>query len=117
MRCTWDRDKQEWNYHSLVSPSGCGVAIRQAAFGEGAERIVFHLSEVCQVPGKKGSAGLRMVGPKLVAKERRFVGYKTDKLKFHEVFCTTQNAAGKIAHVFNQRVDTVLATKYPEFEK
>ena len=53
----------------------------------------------------------------MVAKERRFVGYKTDKLKFHEVFCTTQNAAGKIAHVFNQRVDTVLATKYPEFEK
>ena len=41
---------------------------------------------------------------KWVAKESRFAGQESQKLKFHEVFCRTQMKAQRIAQLFNKAV-------------
>lgn len=74
--------------------------MRRKYFGEGAGRLVRTFRET----NAKG----QFVGPKLVAKESRFVTKEaTDvqsTLRFHQTFCKTQSNAKKMAAVFNSRL-------------
>ena len=81
-----------------------GIALANKFFGEGAERLVREFREI-------GPDGM-FIGPKLVAKESRFVmDVKTvdrnDIKKFHETFCNTQERAQGLAQVFNARLEKV----------
>ena len=73
-----------WVEAPAITPGAVGVAMRRTVFGEGAERMVRKFREI----GRDGV----FVGPKMVAKESRFVEdlRSRDLIKFHEVFSKTQ---------------------------
>ena len=54
------------------------------------------------------------MGPKLVAKESRYVGEEYFKIGFHEVFAKTQLKSNRIANIFNGRVRKRLEIIRPE---
>ena len=87
-----------WVEAPAITPGAVGVAMRRTVFGEGAERMVRKFREI----GRDGV----FVGPKMVAKESRFVEdlRSRDLIKFHEVFCKTQAQAQSLAEMFNDRV-------------
>lgn len=100
IRQYWSVSGKAWKEIPFHSPSTTGVAMRRKYFGEGAERLVRKFRET----NAKG----QFVGPKLVAKESRFVTKEaTDvqsTLRFHQTFCKTQSNAKKMAAVFNSRL-------------
>jgi hypothetical protein len=97
LRLKWSWDKRGWEEAGAISPNAVGVAMRRNIFGEGAERMVRKFREV-------DGDGL-FVGPKLVAKESRFIEDLRSRnlIKFHEVFCKTQ----RLAEEFNARLATL----------
>lgn len=85
------------------------VAWKKSAFGEGAERLAFKFGFV----GEKS----RFVGPKMVAKESRFVETKDDgtvkyllshRHSYHKTFMETQSVAAYYAGVYNETLDALL---------
>ena len=85
-----------WIDAGAVDVRARGAALRIPIAGEGAERIVHKFREV-------GASGA-FVGPKLVAKESRFVDddAPSGRLKFHESFARTQLKASHLAQEFNK---------------
>ena len=71
-----------------------GVAHSRSAFAQGAERLVFHFTEI--------DAQGRMLGPRLVAKQTRFKELMLAQ-DFHTVFCRVQGEAQALAALFNRR--------------
>jgi hypothetical protein len=75
--------------------------MRKTIFGEGAERMVHKFRFLDQSRG--------FTGPKMVAKESRFLQdkYYEERLKYHTSFCRTQAIASQIAAKFNEALDAV----------
>lgn len=90
----------KWFKAPLLHKDAVGVAIRRKAFGSGAERIVYQCIEVDASMGK--------LGEWLVAKESKYITDEAIKLKFHEVFCETQQRSATIAEAFNARIASLL---------
>ena len=91
-----------------VSPfqheTATGFAVKKAYFGEGAERIVYHMTEL--------SPDGTPVGVPLVAKESKYLLMENDdkqedaeRSHFHETFIRTQMKASNWAKKFNTRLD------------
>ncbi|KAJ8599256.1 hypothetical protein CTAYLR_006219 [Chrysophaeum taylorii] len=80
-----------------VEPLGDGVAHAKCYFAEGAERVVFHATEV-----EKGRFCCRRIGPTLVAKQslHQELVFNPD---YHEVFCRILGEADELACLFNRR--------------
>eukprot|EP00977_Amphora_coffeiformis_P008381 scaffold1893_cov220-Amphora_coffeaeformis.AAC.26 len=85
------------------------VAYKKTAFGEGAERLAFKFRFVA-------NDGKTFIGPKMVAKESRFietkdsiddqVGYLlSDRFSYHKQFMRTQAIASKFARIYNNALD------------
>jgi hypothetical protein len=82
------------------------MAIKKLVFGEGAERIVYKV----RFMNEKG----RFIGPKMVAKESRFVieantqrsGSYEGRMEYHKEFMRTQTIASELAEKFNKELDT-----------
>jgi hypothetical protein len=97
--CKWDLDQNDWVETEYSSPQAVGVALREPIFGEGAERMVHKFREVDRWD--------RFVGPKLVAKESRFLEHdhnNTARIQFHKMFCKTQAWAQRAAAEFNRQL-------------
>ncbi|KAG2450987.1 hypothetical protein HYH02_004259 [Chlamydomonas schloesseri] len=78
---------------------GAGLAVRQRKFSEGAERAVFQATELFVASGGYAFA----VGPRLVAKQPRYLEQLTGAMDFqHETFCRVQAEAQDLALKFNQ---------------
>jgi len=79
------------------------VAVKKLIFGEGAERVVRKFRYLDQ----NGN----FFGPKMVAKESRFIdpvqGSYKEKKAFHESFMRTQALASKFASMFNEALDSL----------
>jgi hypothetical protein len=74
-----------------------GFAIRRRHFGQGAERIVYRMTEL--------DAQGRPVGSSLVAKQSKHTGrLKRDPAAFHVRFIRTQMKAQKMARNFNMKL-------------
>jgi hypothetical protein len=90
----------EWQETPFLHARATSFAVSKAYFGEGAERIVFLMSEIdrANMP----------VGVPLVAKESLYQ-HKRQDLKYlrrwHKTFVKTQLIAEKLAKKFNQRLD------------
>ena len=79
-------------------PNAKAFAVEKKYFGEGAERHVFHMTEI--------DKHLKPVGKRLVAKESVWVlKEKKDPQEFHETFIKTQMKALSMAKKFNARLD------------
>jgi hypothetical protein len=91
----------EWEPTSRFQHSDAvGIAVRRDYFGEGAERIVFELTEI-------GADGIP-IGKSLVAKDSKYLRKKSSKRgeeDFHKVFLTTQMKAANFADKFNHKLD------------
>ena len=89
-----------------MHPDATGIAVANASFAEGAERIVFLMTEI-----DKDS---RAVGLPLVAKHSLYKQKQSD-LKYlrmwHRTFVKTQMKAAKHAVKFNQRLDNLGVSK------
>lgn len=102
-RVCWPSGGREWEQiPRFASPSAIAVAFKRDIIGEGAERMVRKFREV-------GPDGVSFVGPPLVAKESRFVEdlCRSDRTRFHRVFCQTQRRAQQLAEEFNRRLALV----------
>eukprot|EP00198_Chlamydomonas_reinhardtii_P005799 XP_001695135.1 predicted protein [Chlamydomonas reinhardtii] len=76
-----------------------GLAVRRQKFGEGAERAVFQATVVVV----SGSSAYT-VGPRLVAKQPRFLEQLTGAMRFQqETFCRVQAEAEALAQKFNRQ--------------
>jgi hypothetical protein len=78
------------------------VALNKKAFGEGAERFAYRFFEVAE-------DGKTVLGQPLVAKESRLVlegGYR-GRAEFVRTFCKTQQLARRIAHEFNDKLNSL----------
>ena len=88
------------------------VAMRKTVFGEGAERMVHKfrfLDDKTQ----------NFIGPKMVAKESRFVDFETSyqrRMDYHREFMRTQAIASKMAAKFNEALDS-LSSHFPAQDK
>ena len=88
------------------------VAMRKTVFGEGAERMVHKfrfLDDKTQ----------NFIGPKMVAKESRFVDLETSyqhRMDYHREFMRTQAIASKMAAKFNETLDS-LSSHFPAWDK
>ena len=103
----WYKNKQRkfgFEEAPLQDPSAKFVAMAEAAFGEGGERLAYRFYEV-------DSDRSTIVGKPLVAKESRFIVDGDDnesaRRKFVQTFCKTQQLAGRIAEEFNKKLDTL----------
>lgn len=84
------------------------VAYKKTAFGEGAERLAFKLRFVA-------ADGKTFLGPKMVAKESRFVETQeqegkgayllSDRFSYHKQFMRTQAIASRFAGIYNRALD------------
>lgn len=82
----------------FLDKRAAGIMVKDKFFGEGAERIVFAMTEI----DESGAS----VGVPLVAKESRFEhDNRSGRDGFHFNFMMTQKAAGKLAKKFNARLD------------
>ena len=81
--------------------NGIGFAVRKQFFGEGAERVVFEMTEVDR-DGKPITTALQVV-----AKEPKHQGSNVKQIKEsnHKVFIETQMKAQKYARKFNAHLD------------
>jgi Mg-chelatase subunit ChlD len=93
------------------------VAKKKRAFGEGAERLAFKFRFV-------GADGVTFVGPKMVAKESRFIETKgdgdkgniedsylmSDRFSYHKQFMRTHAIASRFAGIYNKALDSLPAT-------
>jgi len=88
-----------WKRITYQHPEAVGIAKKEAYFGEGAERIVYEMTEI--------NSRRQPVGEPLVAKESRYVEEKNAGLSetFHKVFIRTQKQAEKYAKKFNQKLN------------
>jgi hypothetical protein len=71
-----------------------GAAHSRSAFAQGAERLVYHFTEI--------DADGRMLGPRLVAKQTRFEELMR-AADFHTAFCRVQGEAQVLAALFTRR--------------
>jgi hypothetical protein len=85
--------QSQWVSMDAMDERARGIALRIPIAGEGAERIVHKCREV----DEHGT----FVGPKMVAKESRFVEDATLKEQFHVAFAKTQAKASELANHFN----------------
>jgi len=96
---------------SLKSLPSFNFAYKKHAFGEGAERLAFKFRFV-------SADGKSFVGPKMVAKESRFVDDDIDdgvddteqyllsnKFSYHRQFARTQAIASRFANIYNTAID------------
>ena len=88
-------------------PDAGGIVVGKKYFGEGAERIVYLMSEINQ----KGE----FIGPSLVAKESLYQHRKQDLAhlrQWHKGFLRTQMRAAILAEKFNASLDNKNVSKY-----
>lgn len=90
-----------WSEHGFQSANAKGFAVKKKIFAEGAERIVFEMTEV--------NAAGQPVGIPLVAKISKYViRDPTQSQTFHNVCLKTQNEAARLARVFNNTLNNTL---------
>jgi len=88
----------EWEQQQFLNDNAVGFAVKKKIFGEGAERIVYEMTEV-------DGAG-QPVGMPLVAKDSKYLKKQDSKReRFHGVFIKTQTKAASLAHKFNARLN------------
>lgn len=98
-RFTWDLARNEFTQTTLKTDGSVGVAMCNAIFGEGAERMVHRFREM--------DVNCTFIGPRLVAKESRFVEGFSQGVDFHKLFCKTQATARQYAVAFNKKLDNL----------
>jgi hypothetical protein len=102
----WTKSKKsgifqiEWAQRSFLHPEAVGIAVAKERFGEGAERIVYEMSEI----NAKGE----LIGLPLVAKDSL---WKQKKRAWHKTFVKTQMKAAKLAEKFNAKLDNLRVSK------
>ena len=98
--------KADWVPRGFLHPDATGIAVAKASFAEGAERIVFLMTEI-----DKES---RAVGLPLVAKHSLYKHKQSDiehLRRWHRTFVKTQMKAANLAVKFNQRLDNLGVSK------
>ena len=105
LRTKWSLDKNDWDKVDVsklqsADSGAIAVAYHKAIMpnGEGAERMVHRFREVLADGG--------FIGPRMVAKESRFVEEDDfgETRDFHKVFCETQAQAQRLAQKFNEKL-------------
>jgi hypothetical protein len=72
--------------------------VKNKSFGEGAERIVFEMTEI--------NAAGQPVGIPLVAKDSKYlIRDPSQRRHFHDIFVHTQSEAARLARKFNEALD------------
>lgn len=95
-------DPMKWDWYWVPRPFQCpeavGFAVKKKCFGEGAERIVFEMTEI--------NAASQPVGAALVAKDSKYV-IDNNRMRqpFHKVFIRTQSKAANLARKFNIKLN------------
>ena len=92
--------KGKWETIPFADHTAVGFAVSEKYFGEGAERIVYKMTEL--------DAKTHAVGPALVAKESLYKQKKQDAChleKWHRIFVKTQRRAFKLAEKFNAKLN------------
>jgi hypothetical protein len=92
----------KWERYSFVHPEAVGICVAKKYFGEGAERIVYEMSEI----DSKGN----FVGIPMVAKESLYKQKKQDLWNlraWQKTFVKTQMKASKWAVKFNDRLNNL----------
>lgn len=83
---------------TFLNPNAKAIAIKKHYFGEGAERVVFHMTEV--------DCYNNPIGIPMVVKANLFItpgGH--EELEFHRIFGKTQKESSRLAYAFNTRMD------------
>ena len=92
------RWRPEWKQQALVCATAVGFAVKKKIFGEGAERIVYEMTEI--------DAAGNPVGEPLVAKDSKYlVKQGTQRGHFHKMFIATQSKAANLARKFNEALN------------
>lgn len=90
--------RPKWLDRPFLSNLAAGFAVKKKMFGEGAERIVFEMTEI--------DAACQPVGIPLVAKDSKYnMAGGTSRSGFHKIFVETQMKASKLALKFNAAMD------------
>jgi len=100
--CAYMRKEKRKGISRTTMPS-YAVAMKKSVFSEGAERMVYKFRFL--------DSSDHFTGPKMVAKESRFVDVNTDyenRLSYHREFMRTQAIASKMALKFNEALDFLL---------
>ena len=90
----WDSRRKCMVDRRLIKDS-IGVAHATSSFGHGAERLVFHATEV--------DSGFQRTGPTLVAKQSKHEENVRDR-NFHVTSCRLSSEAEAIGQLFNRRL-------------
>jgi hypothetical protein len=96
----------EWKYVDFLNEQAVGFAVGKKYFGEGAERIVFKMTEIDRYN--------KPVGIPLVAKESLYKEKRQDLMhqkRWHKTFVKTQMKAANLAKKFNDRLDRINVSK------
>lgn len=96
----------EWVTKEFLNPKAAGIAVGKSYFGEGAERIVFAMTEI--------DAAMRPVGIPLVAKLSLYKHQESSLehlRRWHRTFAKTQIRAKKYAKKFNMNLDNLGVSK------
>eukprot|EP01038_Epipyxis_sp_PR26KG_P011609 gene11609-15547_t len=97
--------RKEWKKIEFIDPSSVGIAVATKCFGQGAERVVFKISEFTQAGRPVTSSNQYVAKSSLHVVEER-------KLKdWHERFVFTQIKSQTLALKFNSRLDSLGLTK------
>ena len=98
--------RPQWVDAPFEHQSAVGITVSKEYFGEGAERIVFKMSEI--------DVDRKLIGRPLVAKESLYQ-HKRQDIKhlrsFHKGFAKTQRRAALIADKFNSKLDSLGVSK------
>ncbi|CAM9472532.1 unnamed protein product [Choristocarpus tenellus] len=114
MRCEYSDVKARcggspWFRVEPFCPRANGIAIKNKALGQGAQRLVFGMQEIEVRNNIKA-----LVGPRLVAKESCH-DTSCDNIDFHQSFAKTQLMASRIAVKFNEKVKDQISLLGPSF--
>ena len=91
--------RPKWLDRPFLSDKAVGFAVKKKMFGEGAERIVFEMTEI--------DASSKPVGIPLVAKDSKYVNVNAGRSRhvFHKIFIETQMKASNLATKFSTLLD------------
>jgi len=100
----WDLTEDEWEEEPVPE----GVAHAQRYHAQGAERLVFHCTEIAFTPGPhRLDTPYKRVGASLVSKQTKHEEYIEGHLAFLEKHCRCQALAEDLAQKFNTVVRIV----------
>ena len=92
----------DWESVRLANPAAVGFAVRKKFFSEGAERIVFQMTEI---NAKYEAVGMPLVAKISLYKHKQMDGKFLER--WHRRFAITQREAAKLARKFSNKMDSL----------